>query len=154
MKCTLIIDSPGPNPDYDPPQRKDFVGPNADEDYADAKATYDVSPEVLVPAGTLLSGRDAWMHCYPDETGIAFKRIGGASGKVVPFRKSPGIVRAVPADEACQAALDAHMKAAAAHRGVDVAVVAKEVAAGVARSKALQATADAQTNAPAATSAS
>jgi hypothetical protein len=73
MKAILIVDSPGPNPDYDPPN------PKTDPD---AAALYDVPSTRIVKAGTELVDPMVWVHCLPDYNGV---------------------VRAKPADEACAA---------------------------------------------------
>lgn len=138
MKIQFILDVLGRNPAYDPPLKKDFA---SEEDWADAKALYDVPPDRLLPAGTIEAGPLAWIHCFPDQQGIAFKY--NKEGKVVPYRKAPGVVRAVPFDDACKTEFLNRAKINAASRGVDLQVVLDEVAAGVERSKTIQAAADA-----------
>jgi hypothetical protein len=138
MKIELIIDSPGPNPEYNPPSRKDFVGPNADEDFADAMAKFEtggINPVRILPAGTIEQGSLAWVHCFPDAEGIAFKYDGG---KVVPYRKAPGVVRAVPADDACRLKVETVIRQHAAARKISPEELRAEIDAGIERSRALQ----------------
>ena len=140
MKIELIIDSVGPNPDYKPPSRKEFVGPNADEDFADAMAAFEstgISPVRILPAGTIEQGALAWVHCFPDAEGIAFKYDG--EGKVIPYRKAPGVVRAIPADEACRLKFETVIRQHAAARKISPDEIRAEIEAGVKRSQALQA---------------
>lgn len=141
MKAVHIVDSLGPNPEFDPPVRKHFMGPTAAEDYADAKARYNVHRDRIVPAGTVIAGENVWMHCIPDQEGIAFRY--DKNHKVVPYRKSPGVVRCVPADDTCQMEVDAYIQRAAASRGVSPDVIKAEIEAGVKRAKDLQAQLDA-----------
>ena len=142
MKCTYIVDSWGGNPEFDPPVKKHFVGPNAAEDYADAKARYKVPRDIVIKAGTVDAGEHVWMHCIPDQSGIAFRY--DKDRKVVPYRKAPGVVRAVPADDTCQMEVDAWIERTAASRGVSPDVVKAEIEAAVKRSKQLQADIDAK----------
>ena len=135
MKIQYVIDRLGPNPAYDPPRRKDFLGPEGAEEYANAKAAYDVPPQIVVPAGSVHAHELAWIHCFPDQSGIAFKR--NDQGKVVPYRKAPGMVVAIPADEHCEKQVARTVAEHAASRGVPPQTVQDEIAAGVAKSRAL-----------------
>lgn len=130
MKCTLIVDSLGPNPDFNPPRRDEFAD---DEAFHDALALYNVPADVTVPAGTLLSDPLAWMHCLPDQSGWGRDKDGRA------VRIRPGVVRAVPIDEPCKARMAKEIQKLAAARKVTTSVILQEVDAGVKRSQAAQA---------------
>lgn len=139
MKVTLIIDSLGPNPAYKPPVRSSFPeGTQGDEAFADAKALYHVPHSILIPAGTVISGPGAWVHCWEDNDGIEFDN---RSGK--PVRVGPGIVRAVPADEPAQVMLEKHMVHVAATRKWPLQKVKDYLANLVADAKTRQAERDA-----------
>ena len=130
MKCTLIVDSFGPNPEYDPPKPSDFAGNM--EAHADAWFAYAVPREVIVPAGTLLSGHECWMHCVPDSSGVGFD----ARGR--PVRYAPAVIRAVPADDACQMAVDQHVAHVALSHNRTPDDVRAEIASLVKASRACQ----------------
>ncbi len=134
MKAKLIVDSlSGLNPDYNPPVRSMY---RTDEEFHDAQALYDVPPQHIVPAGTELTGPLCWVHCYPDDnTGF---RIDPRTGRRTPTKLGRGVVRAVPLDPPCEAALLKHVKHAAASRRMTVEAVQKEIAEGVAESLARQ----------------
>ena len=139
MKAVRIIDTTGPNPDYHPPRRQDFpAGAGGDEAFADAKALYAVPYEVVQPAGTLMSGPDCWVHCWEDAEGVEFD-----NRTAKPVRVAPGIVRAEPADAACQAKLDKHLLHVAAIRKQTLPQVKDYLAKLVAAGKARQAERDA-----------
>jgi hypothetical protein len=130
MKATLIIDSPGPNPDFCPPRREQFA---TDEEFHDARALYDVPAEITVPAGTVLQGDPlVWVHCFPDASGLVI----GSDGN--PRRVAPGIVRAEPLDDGCKAALARHVEHAARVRKVRQDHILREIEACVAKSKEQQ----------------
>lgn len=141
MKAKLIIDRLGPNPAYDPPLKRDFLGPNAEEEWADAVAAYDVSPEIVVPAGTILGGSLAWIHCFPDASGLAIKKD-PKTGRHVPYRRAPGIVAAVPADEACEKMVARRITENARSRRMTDEQIRDELDAGIQRSKEMQSAAD------------
>jgi hypothetical protein len=109
MKCRLIIDSLGPNPDFFPPDPKiDPIG----------FQLYDVPHSITVPAGTELEeGPLAWVHCVPD---------------------AEGVIRAEPADSDCEAMVEKHLANVAAGRRKPLARVRREHEAHVAAAKALQ----------------
>ncbi len=134
MKAKLIVDSIGPNPAYRPPRRDDF---RSDEEWQDAVALYDVPPEVIVPAGTILSDSLVWVHCYPDSN-IGF-HYDPKSGRRVLTNLGLGTVRAVPLDPGCEAALMKHVKHAAAARRTTVEIILAEIKTAVAISLARQA---------------
>jgi hypothetical protein len=138
MKARLIIDSEGPNPEFNPPRREQFAeGTEGDEAFHDAKALYDVPPVIIVPAGTILpSSEHLAIHCFPDSSNI---RI---DGKGNPCLRGLPVVRAVPVDDGCQAALDKIIAHYAAARKKSIADIEKLVADGVARSLAAQAECD------------
>lgn len=135
MKCTLIVDSEGPNPAYDPPDRHDFA---TDEEFHDAKALYDVPPEVIVPAGTVLSGALAWVHCFPQSRVRVVEKVVDGVKKRVPSNAGPLFVRAVPADPACEAALAKHVQHAAKTRRVAASVIMDEIEQGLAAARGQQ----------------
>ncbi|MDE2426780.1 MAG: hypothetical protein KGO96_12835 [Elusimicrobia bacterium] len=140
MKATLIIDSLGPNPDFHPPRREHFA---TDEEFHDAQALYDVPAEIMVPAGTELSGHShTWVHCFPDASGLIL------DSKNQPLRVGPGVVRAVPADAACQAALDKHILHAAKSRRVRPEYIRDEIAKCVQAARDQQSRNDAAKAAP------
>ncbi|HEY2250907.1 MAG TPA: hypothetical protein VGH74_07585 [Planctomycetaceae bacterium] len=130
MKCTLIVDSLGPNPAFDPPQRDHFPD---DEAYHDALALYEVPPDIMVPAGTVLSGPFAWLHCLPDQSGW------GRDAQGKPVRVRPGVVRSVPLDAPCQVKVAKEVQALAAKRKVLPAVVMAEIDAAIKKSQDAQA---------------
>ncbi len=96
MLCQLIIDAPGPNPDYDPPNPS--VDPGAYQ-------AYSVPHFVIVPAGTVLPEDEglAWVHCFP-QSGVY---IDPKTRK--PQRGADGLVLAEPYDEECKAAVAKHL---------------------------------------------
>lgn len=134
MKATLILDSLGPNPDFAPPQRNDFA---TEDEFHDADALYDVPPDILIPAGTEISGPYVHAHCHPDGSGIRLVN-NPKTGKKEPRSLKPGIVRAVPADAACEAQLAKWVQAQAIQRRVKPSAVLKEITDGVAASRAEQ----------------
>lgn len=71
MRAILIIDCDGPNPHFDSRREE---GP-------------DNLQTIVIPAGTAISGRMAWIHCVPDFYDV---------------------IRARPDDDECQAAVDRH----------------------------------------------
>lgn len=91
MKALLIIDSDGPNPEFNPPQ------PRGDDEESRA-AYYEyvalVPHSISVPAGTVLDGAECWRHCLPDAEYLV-----RGSGD--------GIVRAVPYDDQCKRVVEA-----------------------------------------------
>ena len=113
MKCRLIIDSLGPNPDFDPPDpRTDPIG----------FQLYDVPHSITVPAGTELEEHAlAWIHCVPD---------------------AEGVIRAEPADADCEAMVERHLANVAAARNKSLERVRREHGAKVAAAKAAQAKAE------------
>jgi hypothetical protein len=130
MKAKLIVDSlSGLNPDYNPPVRSMF---QTDDEYHDAKALYNVPPQHIIPAGTELTGEFCWVHCYPDSE-VGF-RHNPRTGARTPTRTGRGMVRAVPLDAGCEAALLKHVQQAAKIRRMTVEAVQKEIAEGVAES--------------------
>lgn len=131
MKCKLIVDSLGPNPAYRKPERYDF---KTEEEWHDAVALYDVPSEITVPAGTILSGGMAWMHCFPDASGVILTKQRDPHDrkiKLLPTRAGVGVVRAVPEDDACRAALERQIVSAAAARRVRVEYIRQELAQAV-----------------------
>jgi hypothetical protein len=143
MKALLIIDSLGGNPAFSPPRRDRFA---TDEEFEDALAQYDVPPDITVKAGTIISGRGAWMHCICDASGLVLvKQKDPHDGKMKPLPKrvARGVVRAVPVDDGCRAAVAKHVRHAAQARRVAVEIIEREIAAGVAQSRAEQAAIDA-----------
>lgn len=138
MKARLILDSLGPNPAYSPPDRTAFA---TDEEWHDALALYDVSPDVTIPAGTLLTGPQCWMHCFPDASGVIMTKGRDDTGRItiIPKRVGVGVVRAIPEDDACRAALARQIKVNASVRRISVAEVEAEIAQAVAEAQAEQA---------------
>jgi len=80
MKCRLIVDALGPNPDFLPPDPKvDPVG----------FQLYDVPHSVTVPAGTELPDHPmAWLHCVPD---------------------AEDVIRAEPVDQECETMVERYL---------------------------------------------
>lgn len=144
MKATLILDSHGPNPAYDPPRKEDYA---TDEEWHDAKALYEVAPDVVVPAGTTISGQFVYAHCHPDDSNLRIVRD-SKTGDKLPKRVGKGIVRAVPADKPCEVMLAKWVQMAAKKRRVATSVIQAEIDSGVAASKALQAQLDATKDPP------
>lgn len=139
MKATLILDSLGPNPAYDPPRKEDYA---TDEEWHDAKALYDFEPDVIIPAGTIISGQFVYAHCHPDDSNLRIVRD-SKTGDKLPKRVGKGIVRAVPADQPCEVMLAKWVQSAAKKRRVTPSAIQAEIDAGVAASKALQSQLDA-----------
>jgi hypothetical protein len=127
MLCKLIIDSEGPNPDYCPPN------PAID---AAAFHAYNVPPDVIVPAGTILTpdgtGLD-WVHCFPHSGAF----IDLKSGR--PVRGPDGLVLAEPADEECRAAVEKNLVGWGAARRMNPVQARAALDKAVAATKALQA---------------
>ena len=145
MKATLVVDSRGPNPAFAPPDRHDYA---TDEEFHDAKALYDVPPEIMVPAGTVISGPMAWVHCFTVSRIRIKEEIVDGVKKRVPFKGGPLFVRAVPADAACEAELSKHVQQAAASRRVAPSVILDEIEQGLAAARAEQAENDKAKAAP------
>jgi len=103
MKAILIVPAKGPNPEHDPPRRSDFEpGEKGDLAHADARALYDVPADLDHAPGLVIEGAGCWVHCVPDME-VQF------DGQGRPVRFS-GVIRAEPADEACQAAVNAYLE--------------------------------------------
>jgi hypothetical protein len=130
MKCVLIIDCDGPNPNFRPPRPKEF---KTDAEYHDAAALYDVPHTIPVLAGTVLNDKDCWHHCLPDASGIAFN----AEGR--PIRIAAAVVRAEPLDDPCRAMVRKHLVHVASARRTTVEEQEAELARMVEFAKANQA---------------
>jgi len=109
MKCRLIIDALGPNPEFLPPDPK--------EDPTGFQL-YDVPHSVTVPAGTELPDDPlAWLHCVPD---------------------AEDVIRAEPADDDCEKMVERYLANRAAATRKPLERVRREFQVRVAAMKAKQ----------------